>query len=69
MLIGIIAAVVRRTTTIGHAGRRRVWPKRAEGRYKGRIEDAERNDAAGQAWSSIQAATAAGLSSRRRPSG
>ena len=39
---------------------------KAEGRYKGRPEDAERNDgiarmiAAGQSWSSIQAATGCG---------
>jgi DNA invertase Pin-like site-specific DNA recombinase len=54
-----------RITSIGVTGRRRAKPRRKQkvGRYKGRPEDAERNDgiarmlAAGQSWGSIQGAT------------
>lgn len=67
MLLDMLAAVARKD----YDDRRRRQAQgqakaKAEGRYKGRPEDAERNDgiarmiAAGQSWSSIQAATGCG---------
>jgi DNA invertase Pin-like site-specific DNA recombinase len=64
MLLDMLAAVARKD----YDDRRRRQAQgqakaKAEGRYKGRAEDVERNDgigrmiAAGQSWSSIQAAT------------
>jgi DNA invertase Pin-like site-specific DNA recombinase len=64
MLLDMLAAVARKD----YDDRRRRQAQgqakaKAEGRYKGRLEDGERNDgigrmiAAGQSWSSIQAAT------------
>jgi DNA invertase Pin-like site-specific DNA recombinase len=77
MLLDMLAAVARkdcddrrRRQAQGQAG------AKAEGRYKGRPEDAERNDgiarmlAVGHSWGAIQRATAAaGRRSRRLPSG
>lgn len=67
MLLDMLAAVARKD----YDDRRRRQAQgqakaKAEGRYKGRPEDAERNDgiarmiAAGQSWNSIQAATGCG---------
>jgi DNA invertase Pin-like site-specific DNA recombinase len=67
MLLDMLAAVARKD----YDDRRRRQAQgqakaKAEGRYKGRPEDAERNDgiarliAAGQSWTSIQAATGCG---------
>jgi DNA invertase Pin-like site-specific DNA recombinase len=63
-LLDMLAAVARRDYVDRRRGQAQGQGKaKAEGRYKGRPEDAERNDgiarmlASGQSWGSIQSAT------------